>query len=170
VKTAVRDATRMQPDLFLICSGNSCSTWGERCAEFAFYLFLITLFKNTLLPASLFGFFTTGNDKGVAMMQSYANSMHQALGFSAPVLLAALRTPVLGCLSFDFASSSKRSHPVLHTRSFLHSSYISGMIFRLEVTFALWYGCCLLSSPYAGVSSSCQQSEYRWQWKEIGSQ
>lgn len=36
------------------------STWGDRTAEFAFYLYLIQLFQSTLLPASLFGFFTTG--------------------------------------------------------------------------------------------------------------
>ncbi|KDQ53177.1 hypothetical protein JAAARDRAFT_197661 [Jaapia argillacea MUCL 33604] len=36
------------------------SAWGERTAEFAFYLYLIELFQTTLLPASLFGFFTTG--------------------------------------------------------------------------------------------------------------
>ncbi|KAJ3551118.1 hypothetical protein NM688_g4920 [Phlebia brevispora] len=36
------------------------STWGDRTAEFAFYLYLIQLFQTTLLPASLYGFFTTG--------------------------------------------------------------------------------------------------------------
>ncbi|EPQ52787.1 hypothetical protein GLOTRDRAFT_79978 [Gloeophyllum trabeum ATCC 11539] len=36
------------------------STWGDRAAEFAFYLYLIEIFKTTLVPASLFGFFTTG--------------------------------------------------------------------------------------------------------------
>lgn len=35
------------------------STWGDRTAEFAFYLYLIELFKDTLLPASVFGFVTT---------------------------------------------------------------------------------------------------------------
>ena len=42
-----------------------CSTWGDRCAEFAWYLYLIILFENTLLPASIFGFFTTGNANSI---------------------------------------------------------------------------------------------------------
>jgi len=46
--------------LWALIAQHLSSTWGDRCSEFAFYLFLITLFKNTLLPASLFGFFTTG--------------------------------------------------------------------------------------------------------------
>ncbi|KAK0494508.1 iron transporter, partial [Armillaria luteobubalina] len=36
------------------------STWGDRCFEFAAYLFLIQIFRSTLLPASIFGFCTTG--------------------------------------------------------------------------------------------------------------
>ncbi|GAA5880508.1 hypothetical protein JCM3774_000631 [Rhodotorula dairenensis] len=36
------------------------STWGQRCYEFASYLFLIKLFPNTTLQPSIFGFFTTG--------------------------------------------------------------------------------------------------------------
>lgn len=36
------------------------SSWGSRTAEFAIYLFLITLFPDSLLPASIFGFLTTG--------------------------------------------------------------------------------------------------------------
>ena len=37
------------------------SSWGSRTAEFAIYLFLITLFPDSLLPASIFGFLTTGS-------------------------------------------------------------------------------------------------------------
>jgi len=36
------------------------SAWGDKTAEFAFYLFLIEVFKTTLLPSALFGFITTG--------------------------------------------------------------------------------------------------------------
>lgn len=36
------------------------SVWGLRTAEFAVYLFLVTLFPDTLLPASIYGFVTTG--------------------------------------------------------------------------------------------------------------
>ena len=36
------------------------SSWGLRTAEFAIYLFLVTLFPDTLLPASIYGFITTG--------------------------------------------------------------------------------------------------------------
>ena len=36
------------------------SSWGLRTAEFAVYLFLVTLFPDTLLPASIYGFVTTG--------------------------------------------------------------------------------------------------------------
>ncbi|GAA99157.1 hypothetical protein E5Q_05849 [Mixia osmundae IAM 14324] len=39
---------------------HASGTWGDRTAEFAWYLYLIELFKSTLLPASLYGFFTTG--------------------------------------------------------------------------------------------------------------
>ncbi|KAH9849246.1 Ferroporti-1 [Lenzites betulinus] len=37
------------------------NSWGQRTAEFAVYLFLVTLFPDTLLPASLYGFATTGS-------------------------------------------------------------------------------------------------------------
>ncbi|KAI0800641.1 Ferroporti-1 [Fomes fomentarius] len=36
------------------------NVWGLRTAEFAVYLFLVTLFPDTLLPASIYGFVTTG--------------------------------------------------------------------------------------------------------------
>ncbi|RPD82275.1 hypothetical protein L226DRAFT_528462 [Lentinus tigrinus ALCF2SS1-7] len=36
------------------------NSWGLRTAEFAIYLFLVTLFPDTLLPASIYGFVTTG--------------------------------------------------------------------------------------------------------------
>ncbi|KAI9057750.1 hypothetical protein FKP32DRAFT_1583054 [Trametes sanguinea] len=36
------------------------NSWGLRTAEFAVYLFLVTLFPDTLLPASIYGFATTG--------------------------------------------------------------------------------------------------------------
>ena len=36
------------------------SSWGLRTAEFAVYLFLVILFPDTLLPASIYGFVTTG--------------------------------------------------------------------------------------------------------------
>ncbi|PIL31381.1 transporter [Ganoderma sinense ZZ0214-1] len=36
------------------------NSWGLRTAEFAVYLFLVTLFPDTLLPASIYGFVTTG--------------------------------------------------------------------------------------------------------------
>ncbi|KAJ6582249.1 Ferroporti-1 [Mycena capillaripes] len=35
------------------------SAWGDRTAEFALYLYLITYFKDTLLPSSIFGFSMT---------------------------------------------------------------------------------------------------------------
>ncbi|KAI0828881.1 Ferroporti-1 [Trametes gibbosa] len=37
------------------------NSWGQRTAEFAVYLFLVTLFPDTLLPASIYGFATTGS-------------------------------------------------------------------------------------------------------------
>ncbi|KAH7920921.1 hypothetical protein BV22DRAFT_1198573 [Leucogyrophana mollusca] len=36
------------------------SAWGERSSTFAFYLFLVTIFPSTLLPASIYGFCVTG--------------------------------------------------------------------------------------------------------------
>ncbi|KAH9932025.1 Ferroporti-1 [Epithele typhae] len=36
------------------------NSWGLRTAEFAVYLFLVILFPDTLLPASIYGFVTTG--------------------------------------------------------------------------------------------------------------
>ncbi|KAH8924579.1 hypothetical protein BT69DRAFT_1280461 [Atractiella rhizophila] len=45
--------------LWCLAAQHFSSTWGDRCSEFAFYLFLIVLFPSTLLPASLYGFFTT---------------------------------------------------------------------------------------------------------------
>ncbi|KAI0652481.1 Ferroporti-1 [Trametes meyenii] len=36
------------------------NSWGLRTAEFAVYLFLVNLFPDTLLPASIYGFATTG--------------------------------------------------------------------------------------------------------------
>ncbi|KAK0452654.1 iron transporter [Armillaria borealis] len=46
--------------LVLLTSLHFSSTWGDRCFEFAAYLFLIQIFRSTLLPASIFGFCTTG--------------------------------------------------------------------------------------------------------------
>ncbi|SJK98822.1 uncharacterized protein ARMOST_02091 [Armillaria ostoyae] len=46
--------------LVLLTSLHFLSTWGDRCFEFAAYLFLIQIFRSTLLPASIFGFCTTG--------------------------------------------------------------------------------------------------------------
>ncbi|KZT10586.1 uncharacterized protein LAESUDRAFT_720920 [Laetiporus sulphureus 93-53] len=46
--------------LILLLIQHFSNSWGLRTAEFAVYLFLITLFPDTLLPASLFGFLTTG--------------------------------------------------------------------------------------------------------------
>ncbi|KAI0778796.1 Ferroporti-1 [Trametes elegans] len=36
------------------------NSWGSRTAEFAVYLLLVTMFPDTLLPASIYGFATTG--------------------------------------------------------------------------------------------------------------
>ncbi|TFY68703.1 hypothetical protein EVJ58_g862 [Rhodofomes roseus] len=47
--------------LILLLVQHFSSSWGSRTAEFAVYLFLITLFPNSLLPASIFGFLTTGS-------------------------------------------------------------------------------------------------------------
>lgn len=38
-----------------------CSAWGERSINFAVYLFLVRIFPNTLLPASVYGFCVTGS-------------------------------------------------------------------------------------------------------------
>ncbi|KAG8996906.1 hypothetical protein FRB94_011006 [Tulasnella sp. JGI-2019a] len=46
--------------LWSLGAQHALSTWGDRTAEFAFYLYLIEFFQTTLLPASLYGFFTTG--------------------------------------------------------------------------------------------------------------
>ncbi|KAI0640034.1 Ferroporti-1 [Trametes polyzona] len=37
------------------------NSWGQRTAEFAVYIFLVALFPDTLLPASIYGFATTGS-------------------------------------------------------------------------------------------------------------
>jgi solute carrier family 40 (iron-regulated transporter), member 1 len=37
------------------------SAWGERSSNFAFYLFLVTIFPSTLVPASVYGFCTTAS-------------------------------------------------------------------------------------------------------------
>ncbi|KAH9935560.1 uncharacterized protein B0H18DRAFT_416644 [Fomitopsis serialis] len=46
--------------LILLLVQHFSSSWGSRTAEFAIYLFLVTLFPDSLLPASIFGFLTTG--------------------------------------------------------------------------------------------------------------
>lgn len=46
--------------LYLLLVQHFSNSWGSRTAEFALYLFLVTLFPDTLLPASIFGFLTTG--------------------------------------------------------------------------------------------------------------
>jgi len=40
---------------------SSSSAWGERSSNFAFYLFLVTIFPSTLVPASVYGFCVTGS-------------------------------------------------------------------------------------------------------------
>ncbi|KAK0474207.1 iron transporter [Armillaria novae-zelandiae] len=52
-------AIRTKP-LALLTALHFSSTWGDRCFEFAAYLFLIQIFRSTLLPASIFGFCTAG--------------------------------------------------------------------------------------------------------------
>ncbi|EMD37530.1 FPN1 iron exporter [Gelatoporia subvermispora B] len=46
--------------LSLLLVQHFSNSWGIRTAEFAIYLLLVTLFPDTLLPASLYGLFTTG--------------------------------------------------------------------------------------------------------------
>ncbi|KAI0790878.1 Ferroporti-1 [Abortiporus biennis] len=46
--------------LILLLIQHFSNSWGLRTAEFAVYLFLITSFPDSLLPASVFGFITTG--------------------------------------------------------------------------------------------------------------
>ncbi|CCM05685.1 uncharacterized protein FIBRA_07916 [Fibroporia radiculosa] len=46
--------------IILLLIQHFSNSWGSRTAEFAIYLFLITVFPDTLLPASIFGFLTTG--------------------------------------------------------------------------------------------------------------
>lgn len=46
--------------LLLLLVQHLSNSWGLRTAEFAIYLFLIFLFPDSLLPASIFGFLTTG--------------------------------------------------------------------------------------------------------------
>ncbi|KAL6310311.1 Ferroporti-1 [Sparassis latifolia] len=46
--------------LALLLVQHLSNSWGLRTAEFAIYLFLITLFPDSLLPASIYGFLTTG--------------------------------------------------------------------------------------------------------------
>ncbi|GAA5914652.1 uncharacterized protein JCM6883_001031 [Sporobolomyces salmoneus] len=46
--------------LISLLAQHSSSTWGQRCFEFASYLFLIHLYPRTTLEPSIFGFFTTG--------------------------------------------------------------------------------------------------------------
>ncbi|GAA5885225.1 hypothetical protein JCM16303_005963 [Sporobolomyces ruberrimus] len=46
--------------LLSLLAQHSSSTWGQRCFEFASYLFLIHLYPRTTLEPSIFGFFTTG--------------------------------------------------------------------------------------------------------------
>lgn len=62
------ESTRTAPDLppidrrgFLtLMAQHVSSSWNARSCEFAFYLFLIELFPNTLLLASVYGFVSTG--------------------------------------------------------------------------------------------------------------
>ncbi|THH14575.1 hypothetical protein EW146_g5777 [Bondarzewia mesenterica] len=46
--------------IWLLAAQHFSSAWGDRTAEFAFPLYLIELFVNTLLPASIYGFVVTG--------------------------------------------------------------------------------------------------------------
>lgn len=48
-----------------------CSAWGERSINFAVYLFLVRIFPNTLLPASIYGFCVTGS--GILFSGSVGN-------------------------------------------------------------------------------------------------
>lgn len=47
--------------LLLLCVQEASSSFGFRAAEFAYPLYFVILFTNTLLPASLYGFITTGS-------------------------------------------------------------------------------------------------------------
>ncbi|KAL5636359.1 hypothetical protein ACGC1H_000355 [Rhizoctonia solani] len=44
---------------WLLTAQHFSSTWGDRSAEFAFSIYLVEIFVNTLLPASIYGFVTT---------------------------------------------------------------------------------------------------------------
>ncbi|KAF8602564.1 hypothetical protein BDV93DRAFT_494555 [Ceratobasidium sp. AG-I] len=45
--------------IWLLAAQHFSSTWGDRSAEFAFPIYLIEIFVDTLLPASVYGFVTT---------------------------------------------------------------------------------------------------------------
>ncbi|CAE6527359.1 unnamed protein product [Rhizoctonia solani] len=44
---------------WLLAAQHFSSTWGDRSAEFAFSIYLVEIFVDTLLPASIYGFVTT---------------------------------------------------------------------------------------------------------------
>ena len=56
---------------FFFFSLKFCSAWGERSINFAVYLFLVRIFPNTLLPASIYGFCVTGS--GILFSGSVGN-------------------------------------------------------------------------------------------------
>lgn len=48
--------------------GRNFSAWGDRMAEFAIYLNLITCFPNTLMPSAVYGFSTASESSSLAVI------------------------------------------------------------------------------------------------------
>ncbi|KAI0354576.1 hypothetical protein OH77DRAFT_1404701 [Trametes cingulata] len=101
------------------------NSWGLRTAEFAVYLLLVTLFPNTLLPASIYGFATTG---AAILLSGWAGRLvdeHHNLGIvraSIVTIKLAACTMYSGCLTLLY-----RSRPETDTAKPWTTPLTSGM-------------------------------------------
>ncbi|EPQ31910.1 uncharacterized protein PFL1_00109 [Pseudozyma flocculosa PF-1] len=74
----------------LLAVQHASSSWGYRSAEFAYPLYMVRLFTNTLLPASVYGFITTG----AAII--FSNAVGRSIDRYSHTKLRTLRAYILG--------------------------------------------------------------------------
>lgn len=92
--------------LFLLCVQHFSNSWVSRSSEFAFPLFFIRLYTNTLLPASLYGFLTTAvaivfsGSMGSIVDRLRATKLRCVRGFIVSQKLSAMTSYALFCLLF----------------------------------------------------------------------
>ncbi|POY76866.1 hypothetical protein BMF94_0118 [Rhodotorula taiwanensis] len=136
------------------------STWGQRCYEFASYLFLIKLFPDTTLQPSIFGFFTTGAAILLAGSVGHLVDLYPRLRFVRGAIIAQKLTVGVSYAMFLIAFLG---FAPLYSRG-PHRAVLTGLFVLLVILSMDWHlGRCragLGDDHRAGRRSCSDPSEY----------